>query len=44
MLYLKNDVFLLTDVFQNCINTYKSTYDKIPLCSYSTQASHGKRV
>ena len=36
MLYLKNDVLLLTDIFQNCIATCKKAYDINPLNSYST--------
>ena len=36
MLYLKNDVLLLTDVFQKCIDTCKKAYGINPLYSYST--------
>ena len=36
MLYLKNDVLLLTDIFQNYIDTYKEAYGINPLYSYST--------
>ena len=36
MLYLKNDVLLLTDNFQNYIDTYKKAYGINPLYSYST--------
>ena len=35
MLYLKNDVLLLTDIFQNYIDTSKSAYGINPLFSYS---------
>ena len=36
MLYLKNDVLLLTDIFQNYIDTCKKAYGIHPLHSYST--------
>ena len=36
MLYLKNDVFLLIDFFQNYIDTCKKTCGINPLYSYST--------
>ena len=36
MLYLKKDVFLLRDIFQNYIDTCKKAYDINPLYSYST--------
>ena len=36
MLYLKNDLLLLTDIFQNYIDTCKKAYDINPLYSYST--------
>ena len=35
MLYLKNDVLLLTDIFQNYLNTCKKAYGINPLDSYS---------
>ena len=35
MLFLKNDVFLLTDILQNCIDTCKKAYGINPLYSYS---------
>ena len=36
MLYLENDVLLLTDIFQNYIETCKKAYGINPLDSYST--------
>ena len=36
MLYLKNDVFLLTDISQKYIDTCKKAYGSNPLYSYST--------
>ena len=36
MLYLKNDVLLLTDIFQNYIDTCKKAYGINPINSYST--------
>ena len=42
MLCLKNDVFLLTDVFQNSMDTCNKTYDVIPFCSYGTPCSRWK--
>ena len=33
MLYLKNDVLIITDIFQNYIHICKSAYDIIPLYS-----------
>ena len=42
MLYLKNDVLLLTDIFQNYIDTCKKAYANNPLYSYSTPSSHAK--
>ena len=36
MLYLKNDVFLLTDIFQSFIDTCKKAYGINPLYFYST--------
>ena len=36
MLYLKNDVLLSTEIFQNCIDTCKKAYGINPLYSYST--------
>ena len=42
MLYLKNDVLLLTDIFQNYIDTCKKTYGNNPLHSCSTPSSTWK--
>ena len=36
MIYLKNDVIFLTDIFQNYIDTCKKAYGINPLYSYST--------
>ena len=36
MLYLKNDVLILTDIFQIYIDTCKKAYGISPLYSYST--------
>ena len=38
MLYLKNDVLILTDIFQKYIETCKKAYGINPLYSYSTQS------
>ena len=42
MLYLKNDVLLLTDIFENYIDTCKKAYGINPLYSYSTPSSTWK--
>ena len=39
MLYLKNDVLLLTDIFQNYIDTCKKAYSINQLYSFSTPSS-----
>ena len=42
MLYFENDVSLLTDIFQNYIDTCEKAYGKNPLYSYSTPSSTWK--
>ena len=42
MLYLKNDVFLITEIFQNFIDTCKKAYGINPLYSSSTPSFTGK--
>ena len=44
MLYLKKDVLLLTDIFQNYIDTCKKAYGINPLYSYSTPSFTWKAV